>query len=114
DVTAAMSDFAARAKTEVVTQDEAHDVARGGGCHLEGLGGTNHGVIGALAASALAAGGEDGRVVHVEGWPWPDGFSGVQPVAAIRARGVSDILTCSGEPFDGDVVDIGKHLRPSW
>lgn len=106
--------FAARAKEDVVTQSEARAVAARAGCVLEGLGGTNQGIIGALAAVALAYGGNDGRVVHIQGWPWPDALSGIQPVSAIRERGVTGILTTSGEPFTGNVVDIGKHLRPSW
>jgi hypothetical protein len=109
-----MAAFAARAKTEVVSQAEAREVAERSRCYLEGLGGTNQGIIGALAAVALVEGGEDGRVVHVHDWPWPDEFSGVQSVSAIRGRGVSEILTLSGEPFGGDVVDVGKHLRPNW
>jgi hypothetical protein len=106
--------FATRAKREVVTQADARTVAVGSVCHLEGLGGTNQGIIGALAAIALAAGGDDGRVVHVDKWPWPDRFSGVQSVAAIRARGVAEIRTTAGAPFAGELVDIGKHLRPNW
>jgi len=111
---AGMADFAARAKAEVVTQADARVVAERSGCHLEGLGGTNQGIVGALAAVALAAGGEDGRVVHLDAWPWPDEFRGVQPVPAIRARGVADIRTLQDAPFSGDVVDVGKHLRPNW
>jgi hypothetical protein len=114
DPSAEMAVFAARAKTEVVTQAEARTIAAQSGCHLEGLGGTNQGIIGALAAIALVAGGEDGRIVHVEGWPWPDALSGPQPVPAILARGVAEIRTLSGEPFTGDIVDVGKHLRPNW
>jgi hypothetical protein len=106
--------FATRAKTEVVTQSEARDAADRSGCHLEGLGGTNQGIIGALAAIALAAGGEDGRVVHVEQWPWPDPFCGVQPVEAIRGRGILSIRTISDATFSGDAIDVGKHLRPNW
>jgi hypothetical protein len=106
--------FALRAKNDVVTQADARGVAACSACHLEGLGGTNQGIIGALAAVALAASGNDGRVVHVDEWPWPDEFSGVQSVAAIRARGVTEIRTNSGAPFAGDVVDVGKHLRPNW
>jgi hypothetical protein len=106
--------FASRAKNEVVTQADARTVAACSTCHLEGLGGTNQGIIGALAAIALAAGGDDGRVVHVDQWPWPDEFSGVQSVAAIRARGVAEIRTNTGAPFAGEVVDVGKHLRPNW
>ena len=109
-----MAAFAARAKTEVVSQADARAVAARAGCYLEGLGGTEQGVIGALAAIALVAGGDDGRVVHLEEWPWPDPFSGPQPVAAIAARGVAEIRTASGELFSGEMVDIGKHLRPNW
>lgn len=109
-----MTAFASRAKNEVVTQADARTAAASSACHLEGLGGTNQGIIGALAAIALAAGGDDGRVVHVDEWPWPDAFSGVQSVAAIRARGIAEIRTDSGSPFAGDVVDVGKHLRPNW
>jgi hypothetical protein len=109
-----MDAFASRAKQEVVTQAEARTAAAASECHLEGLGGTNQGIIGALSAIALVAGGNDGRVVHLEQWPWPDQFSGVQPVAAIRERGVASIRTASGDAFTGDVVDVGKHLRPNW
>ena len=109
-----MTMFAARAKTEVVSQSDAREVANRAGCHLEGLGGTEQGIIGALSAIALAAGGDDGRVVHIEPWPWPDHFSGPQPVTAITERGVAEIRTASGAPFTGDVVDVGKHLRPNW
>jgi len=109
-----MISFASRAKSEVVSQADARTVATRSACHLEGLGGTNQGIIGALAAIALAAGGDDGRVVHVDEWPWPDEFGGVQTVAAIHARGVAEIRTNTGAPFAGDVVDVGKHLRPNW
>ena len=109
----ALDAFAARAKTEVVTQDEARALAAEAGCHLEGLGGTNQGIIGALSSIALAFGGNDGRVVHVEGWPWPDEVTGVQATAAIRER-VTDIRLLTGEPFTGDVLDVGKRVRPNW
>ena len=109
-----MAAFAARAKREVVSQDDARAVAGESGCHLEGLGGTNQGIIGALAAIALAEGGNDGRVVQACDWPWPDAFSGIQPVAAIRDRGIADIRTVSGDEFMGGAVDVGKHLRPNW
>ena len=109
-----MDVFAQRARREVVDQAAARAVAARAQCHLEGLGGTNQGIIGALSAVALVAGGNDGRVVHVDTWPWPDEFVGVQSVRDIRARGIADIRTESGSAFAGDVVDVGKHLRPNW
>ena len=109
-----MDAFAARVKTDIVSQSDARAVAERSGCHLEGLGGTNQGIIGALAAVAFAAAGDDGRVVHLDRWPWPDPFSGVQPVSAVRARGIAEIRTTSGVEFTGEVVDVGKHLRPNW
>ena len=109
----AIDAFAARAKSQVVTQDEARAVAAEAGCYLEGLGGTNQGIIGALSAIALACGHDDGRVVHVDGWPWPDDLKGIQPIAAIRQR-ITDICLTSGEPFSGEHIDLGKHLRPNW
>ena len=114
DATGEMAAFAARAKCDLVGQSDARSVAQHSGCYLEGLGGTNQGIIGALAAVAFAAGGDDGRVVHMEEWPWPDPFSGMQQVAAVRERGVAEIRTTTGEPFAADVVDVGKHLRPNW
>ena len=50
-----MSAFAARAKSDVVSQEEALAIAAESACHLEGLGGSNQGIIGALAAAALPA-----------------------------------------------------------
>ena len=113
EVSPEMTAFAAHAKTDIATQADARAVAARGGCHLEGLGGTNQGIIGALAAVALAAGGDDGRVVHTDGWPWPDDLRGIQPTAAILARGV-EIRAASREPSGGDLIDLGKHLRPNW
>ena len=26
----------------------------------------------------------------------------------------SDIRLLTGEPFTGDVLDLGKHVRPNW
>jgi hypothetical protein len=109
-----MDAFAQRARSEVVNQAEAREVAERAPCHLEGLGGTNQGIIGALSAVALVAGGNDGRVVHLDTWPWPDEFVGVQSVRDIRARGIAEIRTEAGSAFAGDAVDVGKHLRPNW
>jgi hypothetical protein len=98
-----------------VRQDEARALARAHRVHLEGFGGTEDGVIGALAAVGLLAAGDDGRVVHLAGWEWPDNFAGPQPVAAVRARGVDEVRDGESDArVESGTVDVGKHLRPSY
>jgi hypothetical protein len=114
-VPAEVTAFGERCQRELIDPQTARDLAALHGIHLEGLGGTEQGVIGALAAIGLAAGGHDGRVVHMRGWPWPDPFAGVQRVQAIAARGVDAILPARGGGIvTAGLVDVGKHLRPAW
>jgi hypothetical protein len=77
---------------------------------LEGLGGTEGGVIGALAAVGLAATGDDGRVVQWD--DWADDLAGVQPVEAIAARGVI-VRQAGGQIVSRGRIDVGKKLRPN-
>src|SRR5262249_8075304 len=86
EVPSAVRDFGRRCQRELIEQEEARALASRCGFHLEGLGGTEGGVIGALAAVGLIADGNDGRVVHLDSWP--DDLGGPQPVEAIRARGI--------------------------
>lgn len=115
-VTREMTAFGMRCKSEVITQDEARAVASRAGCHLEGLGGTEQGVIGALAGLGLLAGGDDGRVVHLASWPYPDEtFTGPRQIEELYARGIVEIRQLeSDRPVTFGPVDIGKHLRPNW
>ncbi|MBX6365943.1 MAG: ABC transporter substrate-binding protein [Gemmatimonadetes bacterium] len=107
--------FGRRCQRELVAQAEARALAAAAGIHLEGLGGTEDGVIGALAAVGLLASGDDGRVVHRPGWEWPDTFAGPRPVAEVRARGVDVVREHrSGAEVTAGVVDVGKHLRPAY
>lgn len=106
-------EFAARCQRDVVTQEEARRLAAQNGIHLEGIGGSEDGVIGALAAVGLAATGNDGRVVHIGSWP--DDLSGPQDVELLRARGVAEIRPIgSSRPILHGTVDVGKHLRPNY
>jgi hypothetical protein len=110
-----MMEFSLRCKNEVVTQDEARAIAARAGCHLEALGGTEQGVIGALAAIGLIVGGDDGRVVQLSSWPYPDSFSGLQTIEDLHARGIHRIqYVVTGETITSGPIDIGKHLRPNW
>jgi hypothetical protein len=103
--------FGRRCQAEIVGQVDARQLAAACGLHLEGLGGTEDGVIGALAAVGLAACGDDGRVVQLG--TWPDDLSGPQEVATVRARGVEVRQVGSGAPVTEGRVEVGKHLRPN-
>jgi hypothetical protein len=108
-------DFGLRCQRELIRQADARRIAAAAGIHLEGLGGTEDGVIGALAAVGLLAGGNDGRVIHRPGWSWPDGFAGPHPMAAILARGVDAVRDArSGSVIEAGIVDVGMRLRPAF
>jgi hypothetical protein len=110
-----VKEFSLRCKSDLVTQDEAKSVAARAGCHLEGLGGTQQGIIGALAAVGLVVGGNDGRIVQLYSWPYPDDrFSGPHEIDEIRACGIDEIRRLgTEEKVSIGAVDIGKHLRPN-
>jgi hypothetical protein len=107
--------FGHRCKRELIEQREARDLASHCGIHLEGLGGTEQGVIGALAAVGLVTTGDDGRVVHLGGWPWPDDLKGIVDASVIYERGVDEIrVDATGEVVRMGAIDIEKRLRPNW
>jgi len=110
-VPAGVTAFGRRCQQDLVKQQEARDLSRDCGIHLEGLGGTEDGVIGALAAVGLAATGDDGRVVSIGAWP--DDLVGPQPIAELHRRGVTVRRHDTAEPVHAGIVDVGKHLRPN-
>lgn len=110
-VPAAVMEFGKRCQHEVVDQVSAQELANRNGLKLKGLGGTNGGVIGALAAVGLAATGNDGRVVQHE--EWPDDLTGDVAVQQVIVRGIHVIERSSGKVVTTGRVDVGKHLRPN-
>lgn len=58
-----IEEWGSRAKTEVLTKDEARHLAHKNEIYLEGLTGTHDGIIGALAAVGLRNSGNDGRFI---------------------------------------------------
>jgi tRNA(Ile2) C34 agmatinyltransferase TiaS len=109
NVPEAITHFGRRAKVELVTQEEARRLAERHGILLEGLGGNQGGVIGALAGVGLAASGEDGRYVLVGKMRELDGL---QPVEAVLSAGVAQIQTEDGQPVTHGLILTGK-LRPA-
>jgi hypothetical protein len=110
-VTAAPRDFGQRAKREVLTMEQARDCAYREGLTLEGLTGTGGGIIGALAAVGLRAGGDDGRFLWLEGIRE---ISGVYTVEQLRRTiPIDAVQTLEGAEIPpDDRVDLGPWIRP--
>jgi hypothetical protein len=106
-----ITEFGRRCQQDVVTQEDARCLGQRHGLHLEGLGGTEGGVIGALAAVGLAATGNDGRVVQLGAWP--DDLSGIQDIATISRRDVLVREWGTDNTITTGKVDVGTHLRPN-
>lgn len=101
--------FGRRAQTALVSQTEARSLAAAYGILLDGLGGSQDGVIGSLAGVGLSAAGNDGRYLQVGSIR---GLTGLQTVETILAAGVSAVESTSGEPVRGGLIQSEK-LRPA-
>lgn len=103
--------FAERAKTEVLSIDEAVALGRAHGIDLVGLTGDGGGVIGALAAVGLRAGGNDGRFLWLPGLRE---LQGVHTAAGLRVQvPVDGIETETGaEAGPTDRILVGEWPRP--
>jgi tRNA(Ile2) C34 agmatinyltransferase TiaS len=110
-VTPEMTRFGRRAQVEVVNQAEARAVAGRSNCTLRGLGGTQDGVIGALAGVGLAATGEDGRFILIGKARELDGL---QPVQAVLASGILEVRTMDGQTLQEGWIDTDGRLRPAF
>lgn len=85
--------FGKDAKNTILTQKQAIALASHSRIRLAGLGGTNGGIIGALAAIGLAASGSDGRYIQVG---TIRNLHGEADVAEIHAAGIETIITADG------------------
>lgn len=101
--------FGRKAQTDLVSQIEAREIAIKHRLQLEGLGGTQDGVIGALAAVGLASSGDDGRYVQVGSMRE---LSGLQKVDAVLSAGASAIKTLDGDVVTEELILTDK-LRPA-
>jgi tRNA(Ile2) C34 agmatinyltransferase TiaS len=105
----AFTRFGQRAQREVLTQSEARQLADTQGVLLAGLGGSQEGVIGALAAVGLAACGEDGRYLLVGR---TRDVAGMQAISAVLETGISAVLTLESQPVSEGLV-LADKLRPA-
>jgi hypothetical protein len=107
----ALTAFGQRAKTEVLTRSDAIELAARLGVHLSGHGGTQDGVIGALAAAGLHLSGGDGLFLWMQGIR---GLYGRLTAAELLARvPIDDIRDLSGaRPGRDDAIELGSWVRP--
>lgn len=101
--------FGHKAQGDFVAQAEARQLAAAHGILLEGLGGTQDGVIGALAGVGLSAEGNDGRyllVGHLRD------LSGLQTVETVLKAGVTAVQSLDGQPVVEGLIMADK-IRPA-
>jgi hypothetical protein len=102
--------FGQAAKQSVLTKSSAYGLARRAGVHLSEHGGTGLGVIGALAATGLRLGGNDGRMRGKLAFTNP---GGVVTVAELYARNdVQEVRALDGGIVSlKDVVRLGEKVK---
>jgi tRNA(Ile2) C34 agmatinyltransferase TiaS len=108
-VSAEIMAYGKRAQREFLHQGEARGLAAMHDIFLEGLGGDEDGVIGALAAVGLAALGVDGRYVQVGSIR---DLEGLHPLADVLAAGISSVKTLDGESITEGMI-LADKLRPA-
>jgi tRNA(Ile2) C34 agmatinyltransferase TiaS len=114
NVPEAVRAFGRLCQRDVVRQAQARELAATEGILLEGLGGTEDGVIGSLAAVGLAATRDDGRVIHLAGWSFTDPKTGVLDAAEILSLGVDEIREkANSRAVVSGRVELRKKLRPN-
>jgi len=101
--------YGQRARREFLYQQEPRHLAAKHGIYIEGLGGTEGGVIGALAAVGLAASGNDGRYVEVGSIR---NLEGLLPIADVLSAGIVSVRMLDGESVSGGMV-LADKLRPA-
>lgn len=101
--------FGFRCTREVVTQKDALKAAKG--LHLSGHGGTNDGIIGALAAVGLTASGWNGRIIE---FGRLRDFPKEVSVEELNKSGIRvlSVDRSSFTPAPGDIVKTNGWLRP--
>jgi hypothetical protein len=105
----AVIEYGLKAKSTVISKEEAYETAAAHNIHLSEHGGNGEGVIGALAGAGLRLTGNDGRFKGKLRIP---SRSGTATVKEILAFGVDAVQGVEGEVLDvDDIVDVGKWVK---
>jgi hypothetical protein len=103
--------FGLDTKIKVVTQQMARSIAKNSGILLEGLGGTEDGVIGALGGAGLAATGYDGSFLLKNKTRQ---IIGPYSIADLKLSGVDRVMTMDGKELLEGTLDFKKSPNPSF
>jgi hypothetical protein len=105
--------FGRDTQQKIVTQGQARALARNLGILLEGLGGTEDGVIGTMAGIGLSSTYNDGRYIFIENVMK---LYGEQSVETLLEAGIDEILSVEGEIPEKNIIikeKEGKSVKPS-
>jgi hypothetical protein len=104
--------FGKMAANDIMNKQDAISLAKEKGIFLKEVGGTGDGIIGALAAVGLRAGGNDGRLVDLRGIR---DVTGVLTVAELKKRTDIDLFQDGqGNTLgDNEIIDTLDRVRPS-
>jgi len=107
----ALTAYGLRAKVDVLAREEAVELAARAGVHLSGHGGTQDGIVGALAAVGLHLSGDDGLFL------WMEGIRGLfgsrttsELLSLVPIDGIRD--QAGARPGPDDVIELGGWVRP--
>lgn len=107
----ALVDFGRRAKREVLRTAEARELAATLGVHLSGHGGTQDGVLGALAAVGLHLSGNDGLFITLPGLYELPGEATLDDLQRlIPLDHARDGNHC--QPGPGERIELGDWVHP--
>lgn len=101
--------FGRDAKRTVLTCNQAINLAKNSGILLEGLAGTEDGIIGALAGVGLAASGCDGRYLQLG---TIRNLFGQATVQEIKNAGIPSILSVDGREITDGMIYFRKFPQP--
>jgi tRNA(Ile2) C34 agmatinyltransferase TiaS len=110
-ITLELMDFGHKTKNQVVSSRTAVELAEFANIYLEELRGSGRGVIGALAAVALRASGNDGRCIWLAGLRQLSGINTAENI--LRNTGIEAIQTQNGGKIGpGARIQLAEWVRP--
>jgi len=110
NVPKSLQEFGHRCQREVVLKSEAQSLAQDAGILLRGLGGTDGGMIGALAAVGLASTRDDGRVVVLGNYT---DLTGIVTPELLAEMGITVLDANTNKSIETGTIDLVKKLRPN-